>query len=82
MHPARVVHLPGLHPRAIGRHDPPQLRYRQVPPVFRQQPGGAQPAAPVAPVARNLQNWEPVSDLTNGDDVAGHGARLPRRIPG
>jgi hypothetical protein len=51
MHPAYIVHVTGLHPPTIRRHDLAQLRHWQTRTVLGQQAIGPQSAAAVAAVA-------------------------------
>jgi hypothetical protein len=67
------MHPLGLHPGAVRRDDPQQRRDRQLRPMLRHQASGAQPAATIAAVARDLQHGEAVGDPGEGDNAGGQG---------
>lgn len=63
MHPAYVMYLPGLHPEAVCRDDPPEFGQWYIRSVFSDQPYRPQSAATVASVAANIQDQEAIRDL-------------------
>jgi hypothetical protein len=76
MHPARIGNLALDYARTVGGNDLAEFRNRELLTVLGDQADGAEPAMPIAAVARNLKDRDTAADLAESDIAGRHGAFL------